>query len=122
MKWPIVIHDSLRVQGEILQTIAQEIKARAIAEAPTDWRYLRAHLMMEELAELLIAMATCNKLDALDGIADLQYVVSGTAHLMGLRLDEAFDEVHRSNMTKPISDARCSNKEGYEPADLSGLL
>jgi predicted HAD superfamily Cof-like phosphohydrolase len=123
MEWPIVVDENLRVQGEILHEIAKELKARGMSNAERgDHRMLRVHLMLEELAELTVAMAKCDKLNALDGVADLQYVLSGTAHIMQLKLDEAFDEVHRSNMTKPVSDIRCTNKEGYEPADLSGLL
>lgn len=39
---------------------------------------------------------------ALDALTDLRYVIYGTYHTLGLAdvADEAFDEVHRSNMTK----------------------
>ncbi len=87
-----------------------------------DVRWLRVHLMMEELAEVIGGLADCNKVEVLDGLADLSYVTLGTAAVFELRLPEAFEEVHQSNMTKSPSDQRCSNKTGYTPPNLEKLL
>jgi predicted HAD superfamily Cof-like phosphohydrolase len=87
-----------------------------------DVRWLRAHLMMEELSEVILGLATCNKVDVLDGLADLSYVTLGTAAVYELPLAEAFEEVHKSNMTKKPSDQRCSDKTGYTPPNLEKLL
>jgi predicted HAD superfamily Cof-like phosphohydrolase len=78
-----------------------------------DERYNRLHLIFEEAAELGKAMAKGFTLDpeddiseaehhvmVLDGLADLLYVVLGTAVVFDLPLVEGFAEVHRSNMTK----------------------
>lgn len=60
-------------------------------------------------------------------LADLQYVVSAFAVEFGIDLDEAFKEVHRSNMTKLDEDGnplevspRGKIKKGprYVPADM----
>lgn len=65
-----------------------------------DQRSLRAHLILEEVAETLRDMRNGDEEGVLDGLADSVYVLAGTAVAFGLPLDEAFIEVHRSNMTK----------------------
>lgn len=92
-----------------------------------DLRVLRAHLMCEELSEVLAALMEGSPHNLLDGLTDLVYVTLGTAVAFGLPLAEAFDEVHRSNMTKqkalPDIDPRVRVKgTGYEPPDLDGIL
>lgn len=63
-------------------------------------RWLRAHLAIEEAAESIIAMAQADPVGVLDATADKQYVLLGDAASFELPLEEAFIEVHRSNMTK----------------------
>jgi len=93
-----------------------------------DRRVLRAHLMIEELGELLEAMANRNEVGALDALTDLTYVVFGTAVTLDLPLDEAFQEVHRSNMTKqkmsndPGKERIRDKGPNYVPADLDAIL
>lgn len=95
---------------------------------PDDGRWLRAHLMVEEVGELCVAMAAGDVVEVLDGLADLEYVTVGSAEMFGLPLDEAFDEVHRSNMTKEKqpddpSSARVRVKgPNYSPPDIKGVL
>lgn len=86
---------------------------------------VRAHLILEEAAEAVKALAEGNELDLLDALADLTYVVVGTAVAFGLPLSEAFDEVHRSNMTKTAQMDRPAHPgkgDGYSPPDLGPLL
>lgn len=91
-----------------------------------DLRFARAHLMCEELGELLTAMSEGDRVGVLDGLADLLYVVIGTAVTFDLPLMAAFAEVHRSNMTKAVTqdDKRWHpDKIGdYSPPDLEGVL
>ena len=63
---------------------------------------LRVGLLAEELQELRDALAARDVVEVADALADLQYVLLGTAHEfgMGACFAELFDEVHRSNMTK----------------------
>jgi hypothetical protein len=86
------------------------------------------HLLCEELAEVCDAMANKDEVSLLDGLADLMYVVLGTADVFNLPLAEGFDEVHRSNMSK---ERQVSDKDGervrdkgpnYSPADLRKVL
>ncbi len=63
---------------------------------------LRLNLLQEELDELKAALETDDKLETLDALCDIQYVLAGAIHEFGLgaRFAEAFAEVHRSNMSK----------------------
>lgn len=91
-----------------------------------DDRHVRAHLMIEELSETLDGLAAGDPLKTLDSLADLLYVVIGTAVAFGLPLYEAFWEVHWSNMTKAkriVYDPRLRNKgASYWPPDLKKVL
>lgn len=93
-----------------------------------DQRYLRAHLIAEEASELTTAMARGSETGCLDALADLLYVVLGTAITLELPLPEAFAEVHASNMTKrrqadDPNGARVRAKgDDYRPPDLGRVL
>lgn len=107
----------------------------------------RVRLIAEELAELADALAVrasfdvhChgqyvvfetsneivpNVIDAADAIADLLYVILGTAVELGIDAEKVFNEVHRSNMTK--SEPTEGNKKphkgcDYSPPDIKGVL
>ena len=64
---------------------------------------LRVNLLQEELDELKEAIADKDIVEIADALADLQYVLSGAVIEFGLadRFKDLFDEVHRSNMSKP---------------------
>ncbi len=95
----------------------------AVGEDPrTD--LVRLHLVAEEgVAELALAIAERDRVKVADALADLLYVTLGAATTWGIPLAEVFDEVHRSNMTKAVSDTRLRDKGAtYEPADVAGVL
>ncbi len=82
---------------------------------------LRLQLIQEELGELAEAFNEESLLGALDALVDLQYVISGTVLTLGLQdvFDAAFDEVHRSNMSKlengkPLTDEAGRIKKGKD--------
>ena len=60
----------------------------------------RMDLINEEVRELEDAIYDKNKTEVIDSLADIMYVVLGAAVAFDIDLDKAFDEVHRSNMTK----------------------
>lgn len=60
----------------------------------------RTRLMNEELAEVVKAMATKDMVNLAKELADLLYVVYGTADAYGIPVDAVFNAVHISNMTK----------------------
>lgn len=107
---------------------ASEIRPAAITSAEKgDHRLYRAHLMMEELSEVLLALRRKNDLDLADGLGDLLYVIVGTAVTYGIPIEEVFDEIHRSNMTKKIRDPKSNFRmkdkgESYSPPDLESIL
>ena len=67
--------------------------------------FTRVGLMAEELAEVVEGFANGDIVEVLDGLTDLQYVTDGTWLALGLAdvKDQAFAEVHRSNMTKLVA-------------------
>lgn len=89
----------------------------------------RVTLMMEELGELSTALGNGNELETLDALTDLLYAVLGTAVQLNLPLAKAFDEVHKSNMTKAgavKAEDRGTGKRDkgpdYVPPNLAPLL
>jgi hypothetical protein len=89
---------------------------------------MRMHLCVEEPSEMMHAAAEGDEVLMIDAIGDSMYVLLGTGVTFDLPLSEAFDEIHRSNMTKQrqLSDPhgeRIRNKgPGYRPPDISGVL
>ena len=67
---------------------------------------LRLELIQEEVAELQAAVEGMDMLAIADGLTDILYVVYGAGHTFGIDLDECFNEVHSSNMTKLGPDGR----------------
>jgi NTP pyrophosphatase (non-canonical NTP hydrolase) len=87
-----------------------------------DPRSARAHLMVEELSELLHAMANFDPVETADGLADLAYVVQGTALTFGIPLPALLREVHRSNMTKTFDGTHHPKGPTFSPPDIAGIL
>lgn len=65
-----------------------------------DIRELRIQLLREEFEEYLRAEAAHDLVDVADALADMLYVIYGTAVSYGIPMDEVFSEVHASNMSK----------------------
>ena len=91
-------------------------------------RALRYDLMSEELAEVFDEMYPVLLKDKLaKELADLLYVVYGTAVTFDIDIDRAFAEVHKSNMSKlgvdgkPIyrDDGKVLKGPNYREADMS---
>lgn len=53
-----------------------------------------------------------NKTKIAKELADLLYVVYGTAVSFGIPIDEVFDEVHRSNMSKLVDGKPVKREDG----------
>ena len=67
---------------------------------PIDRRALRIDLHMEEMTELHNAMNSGNLVEIADGLADLVWVLLGTALEYGIPFDQVWEEVRRSNFDK----------------------
>ena len=61
---------------------------------------LRLSFLIEELHELTAALAENDLEQATDALVDLVYVTLGTAYLLNLPFDGAWDSVHAANMQK----------------------
>lgn len=74
---------------------------------PDDF-YLRYRLGKEELVEYLEACNNDDLVEITDALADQLYILLGTmvAHGMGDIIEDVFDEVHRSNMSKLGEDGK----------------
>lgn len=73
-------------------------------EIPNDKKQedLRIYLIEEEFKEVSYELCkrNLNRKDLAKELADLLYVVYGTAYVFNINLDIALQEVHRSNMSK----------------------
>lgn len=70
--------------------------------------YLRYRLGKEELVEYLDACNNDDLVEVTDALADQLYILLGTmvAHGMTDIIEDVFDEVHRSNMSKLGEDGK----------------
>ena len=88
-----------------MRAFGQEIKpAPELAEFNT--AELRVELISEELDELCTAIDNDDIVEIADALTDLLYVIYGAGHAYGIDLDECFNEVHDSNMSKLGEDGK----------------
>lgn len=93
-----------------------------------DWstKELRVRLIQEEFDELKEALAQENLVAVAKEMADLLYVVYGTAVSYGIDMEPVFHEVHRSNLSKVGGYKRVDGKwvkpPTYSPASLEPIL
>ena len=84
---------------KFMETFGQEIKEKA--SFPNDKiTALRYDLIKEELNELKEAMDKKDIKEVADALTDILYVTYGAGHAFGINLDECFEEVQNSNMSK----------------------
>jgi predicted HAD superfamily Cof-like phosphohydrolase len=106
-------------------------KFSIVAQAtPTDLneetKRLRVRLIEEEFDELKESMAGGDLAAVAKEMADLLYVVYGTAVSYGIDMDPVFREVHRSNMSKvggyKREDGKWVKPATYSPARIEPIL
>ncbi len=89
-------------------------------------RTLRNRLIQEEFEEFQEAMQNKDIPAMAKELADLLYVVYGTAVSLGIDMDPVFKEVHRSNMSKvgghKREDGKWVKPPTYSPASLEAIL
>ena len=103
---------------------------------------LRQKLINEEVSELNVEINSLIKelkqnghsskettLRMFKELADLQYVLSGMVVALGIPMEEVFDRVHNSNMSKLVNGKPLKREDGkvlkgpnYKKPDLSDLL
>ena len=88
-----------------MNTYGQDVKEKA--EFPENKIIqLRIDLIEEELNELKEAIKNNDIVEVADALTDILYVTYGAGHSFGVNLDECFDEVQRSNMSKLGEDGK----------------
>ena len=88
-----------------MNTFGQEVKNKA-SFSTDKINQLRCDLIEEELNELKEAMSNKDLVEVADALTDLLYVTYGAGHAFGIDLDQCFDEVQKSNMSKLGEDGK----------------
>lgn len=91
---------------------------------------LRISLLAEEVREYIDAIGQADVVEVADALADIAYVVYGSALAHGIDLDAVLEEVHRSNMSKlgpdgqPICrpDGKVIKGPNYFRPDIASVL
>ena len=90
---------------KFMETFGQEVKESA--EFPDEKTIqLRFDLIREELSELQDALKKKDLKEVADALTDILYVTYGAGHAFGINLDECFQEVQNSNMSKLGEDGK----------------
>ena len=91
--------------GLFMTTFGQEIKKKAsLSDDKTN--KLRINLIEEELNEFKEAMSKKDLKEVADALTDILYVTYGAGHAFGINLDDCFEEVQKSNMSKLGDDGK----------------
>ena len=85
--------------GVFMKTFGQEVKDKP-SFSTDKINKLRLDLIKEELSELTEAMNNKDLLEVADALTDILYVTYGAGHAFGINLDNCFEEVQNSNMSK----------------------
>lgn len=95
-------HETYGLPVEAAQTLSDE-----------KTKTLRINLLAEELEELQEALQNDDAVEVLDALIDLQYVLDGAFLSFGMQgvKGPAFEEVHRSNMSKLGADGKPIRRE-----------
>ena len=88
-----------------MQTFGQEVKTKASFPDEKIVK-LRFELIKEELEELNQAIKDKDLKEVADALTDILYVTYGAGHAFGINLDECFEEVQNSNMSKLGKDGK----------------
>jgi predicted HAD superfamily Cof-like phosphohydrolase len=112
------------------QAFRRPMREQPSAEIDPALARLRVELIREEVSEFVAASEQGDLVGIADALADIVYVVYGTALTYGIDLDAVLREVHRSNMSKlgtdgkPVlrEDGKVLKPAGYSPPDIAAVL
>ncbi len=88
-----------------METFGQEVKSKSSLSSEKI-NSLRLSLIQEELDELNKAIQDKNIVEVADALTDILYVTYGAGHAFGIDLDQCFNEVQNSNMSKLGDDGK----------------
>lgn len=111
------------------QTAVGQNVGQAPAFPDNSERALRMRLLEEEFDEYNEGEYHNDLENIAKELADIIYIVCGTAVSYGIPLDKVFDEVHRSNMAKLVDgkpirrdDGKILKPEGWTAPDIKKIL
>ena len=115
--------------GFFMKTFGQDVK-QSSSFSSDKINELRINLIKEELDELIEAMNKKDLVEVADALTDILYVTYGAGHAFGINLDDCFEEVQNSNMSKlDINGKPIYNDQGkvmkgpnYFKPDLSKFI
>ena len=126
-----------RLMNPIVQSLLEFNEAFDIPKletpdlGPRELIELRIKLLTEEVQEYAEAARSGDLVEVLDALADIGYILAGTIINHGMQdiYDDAFNEVHRSNMSKLVDgkvirreDGKVLKPEGWQPPQLAQFL
>ena len=121
--------NSVKEFHDVFKIGSREIPTGNIAEAEFT---LRHRLMQEENEEYLEACKRGDLVEIADALGDKLYILFGSILKHGLqhKIEEVFDEIHRSNMSKlddkgqPIfrEDGKIMKSNNYFKPDIKNVL
>ena len=91
--------------GLFMRTFGQEVKKKSSLSS-NKINNLRINLIEEELNEFKYAMSKKDLKEVADALTDILYVTYGAGHAFGINLDDCFEEVQKSNMSKLGNDGK----------------
>jgi len=93
---------------EFHESFGLGINETPIADIGKDRNLLRFNLMKEENEEYLEAVTNNDLVETADALGDMLYILCGTIieHGMQHKIDEVFNEIQRSNMSKLGEDGK----------------
>ena len=91
--------------GVFMKTFGQNVK-QSSSFSTDKINQLRISLIKEELDELIEAMNKKDLVEVADALTDILYVTYGAGHAFGINLDDCFEEVQNSNMSKLDKDGK----------------
>lgn len=125
------INKAIEMVSAFMIACDQEVKNRP-SNVEDKTASLRYNLMSEENREYFVACLQDNKVEILDALIDMAYILFGTvaSHGMTEEFIKGFKLVHENNMTKVQEDGKVMKNPdgkvlkplGYTPVNLKGLL
>ena len=113
---------------QFMHTFGQDVRSAPIWP-DEEIVQLRMELIDEEVDELHDAVDGQDMVGVADALTDILYVVYGMGQAMGIDLNQTFEEVHESNMSKLEDgkvlyrdDGKVLKGKNYCPPDLERVL
>ncbi len=100
--------DKIKAVQDFHEAFGLGIRHEPVASLPEEKLQLRFNLMAEENEEYLEAARNGDLVEVADALGDMLYILCGTIleHGMQYKIEEVFNEIQRSNMSKLDSNGQ----------------